>query len=77
MRAPRCPHLRQRSIIVGQFLGIATLVCASAFAALLALAVPPGWTALLGVVPLALGLQRLVALARDDNGASEERRAKS
>lgn len=76
MRAPRCPHLRRRSIIVGQFLGIATLVCASAFAALLALVVPPGWTALLGVVPLALGLQRLVALARDDNGAAEDEDAR-
>src|ERR1700754_4142951 len=46
-------HLMTRNVVAGQFLGIAALVLASAAAALAALAVPAGWTALLGVVPLA------------------------
>jgi cadmium resistance protein CadD (predicted permease) len=53
------PHLMTRNVVAGQFLGIAALVLASTVAALAALAVPPGWTALLGVVPLALGLVKL------------------
>lgn len=58
------PHLRHRGVVAGQFLGIGALVVASAVAALLALAVPEGWAALLGFVPLGLGLCRLFALQR-------------
>ena len=56
------PHLRIRSIVAGQFLGIGALVAASVGAALTALAIPEGWTALLGLVPLGLGLHRLRAV---------------
>lgn len=65
------PHLRHRSIVTGQFLGIGALVAASAVAALLALAVPEGWIALLGFVPLALGLRQLLALRRSGEPAEE------
>lgn len=58
-------RIRRRAIVAGQFLGIGALVLASALAALLALAVPQGWTALLGLVPLAMGLRSLVGLRRD------------
>lgn len=50
------PRLRHRSIVFGQYLGIGALVLASALAALLALTLPDGWIALLGIVPLLLGL---------------------
>lgn len=50
-------HLRSRSIVVGQFLGIGTLFVVSAVAALAAVVIPPGWTGLLGVFPLGLGLR--------------------
>lgn len=56
------PRLRHRSIVAGQYLGIGALVLVSALAARLALAVPDGWVALLGVVPLLLGLSKLLAL---------------
>ncbi len=56
------PRLRQRFVVVGQFLGIGALVLASALAALLALAIPQGWVAFLGLIPLYLGLRRLFAL---------------
>ena len=59
------PHLRPRTVVAGQFLGIGALVTASAAAALAALAVPEGYPALLGAVPLALGLRKLWALRRD------------
>jgi cadmium resistance protein CadD (predicted permease) len=57
-------RLPRRAVVVGQFLGIGVLVLASALAALLTLAVPQGWIALLGLVPLAMGLRSLVALRR-------------
>jgi len=51
-----------RSIVVGQFLGLGTLTLASGLLALTALVVPPGWPALLGIAPLAIGLWKLRAL---------------
>jgi cadmium resistance protein CadD (predicted permease) len=46
-------------VVWGQFLGIATLTVASAGAAMASVVIPAGWTALLGVVRLALGVQKL------------------
>lgn len=63
------PRMRHRSIVVGQYLGIGVLVLGSALTALLALALPDGWVALLGVVPLLLGLRKLLALRTDTAGA--------
>jgi cadmium resistance protein CadD (predicted permease) len=59
------PRLRHRSIVVGQYVGIGALVLGSALAALLALSVAAGWVALLGAVPLFLGLSKLLALRSD------------
>ena len=58
------PTLRARTIVLGQLLGIGALVAASAVAALLALAVPDGWPALLGVVPFGIGVSKAWALRR-------------
>lgn len=71
------PRYRRRSVVVGQVLGMAALVCVSAAAALLALTVPAGWVALLGFVPLLLGLRQLWVLRRRgaaQDGDLEERR---
>jgi cadmium resistance protein CadD (predicted permease) len=65
------PHLRARSVVTGQFLGIGALVAASAAAAWASLAVPEGYPALLGAVPLALGLRSLWALRRSGGEAEE------
>ncbi|MDQ3446820.1 MAG: cadmium resistance transporter, partial [Pseudomonadota bacterium] len=59
------PQLRHRSIVIGQYLGIGALVLVSALSALLALAFPAGWVALLGIVPLLMGLRKLLALRTD------------
>jgi cadmium resistance protein CadD (predicted permease) len=67
-------RVRVGAVVVGRFVGLGALVLVSATAALLALAVPPEWIALLGLVPLALGLRLLPALFRkgsDENGAGE------
>jgi len=53
-----------RSIIVGQFAGMAILAVASAAAALAVVMIPAGWLALLGLAPLLLGLHRFWKLWR-------------
>jgi len=62
------PGMHFRSVVIGQFLGIGALVLMSAVAALLALAIPEGWVSLLGIVPLFLGLRKLLALRRSVAG---------
>ncbi|MBA2547558.1 MAG: cadmium resistance transporter [Burkholderiaceae bacterium] len=65
-------QLRHRSIVIGQYLGIGALVLVSALAALLALTIPEGWVALLGLVPLLLGLTQLRALRMSTAGMESE-----
>lgn len=69
------PSLRNRSVVAGQFLGIGVLVAASAVAALLALAIPEGWTALLGFIPLGLGVHRLLKLRREEEDEQDTQEA--
>ena len=70
-------RLHRLSIVIGQYLGIGALVLISAVAASLALTIPDAWLALLGLVPLLMGLARLRALrvsAADTAGNSDVRR---
>ena len=67
-------RLTTRSIVIGQFVGIGALVAASAVAAFAAITVPAGWVALLGFVPLGLGVRKLWLLwkrSADDDESSE------
>lgn len=66
------PQVRIGAVVAGRFLGLAVLVLASATAALLAMAVPGEWIALLGLVPLALGLRLLPALFSRGGDSTEE-----
>jgi cadmium resistance protein CadD (predicted permease) len=69
------PRVRVGAVVVGRLLGTAALVLASGAAALLALAVPPEWIALLGFVPLILGVRLLPAQFRkegDEDSAEAE-----
>ncbi|MEY4640455.1 MAG: hypothetical protein RLZZ227_449 [Pseudomonadota bacterium] len=71
-------RLSPRSIVIGQFAGIALLVLVSTLAALLAVSIPPGWIALLGLVPLGMGLAGLHNLrdgAVDDDDIDEAQQA--
>lgn len=68
------PRFSARTVVAGQYLGMGVLVLASAAAGAAALVVPEGYTALLGVVPLALGL-RVLWRGRNDatvDGAARE-----
>ena len=60
------------SVVIGQFLGIGALTVVSVTAALLALVVPPGWTSLLGLIPILLGVRGLLRLASGRSGDDEE-----
>jgi cadmium resistance protein CadD (predicted permease) len=62
--------LRSGSIVVGQLVGIGALVLVSTVAALAALSIPPGWTNLLGIVPLALGIRSAITWFRSDEDAN-------
>jgi cadmium resistance protein CadD (predicted permease) len=62
-------QLRPASIVAGQLAGIGGLVAVSALAALGAVAIPGRWAALLGVLPLAIGVHQLSARLRDDGSA--------
>jgi cadmium resistance protein CadD (predicted permease) len=53
------PQLHKSAIVAGQFAGIGALVLISALAAAFAVILPPGWVALLGLVPLVMGLLAL------------------
>ena len=71
-------RLRRGAVVAGQFLGIGALFGASLVAAAASLAVPQHWPALLGLVPLGIGLWKLPDLWRrhaDDDEAAEADRA--
>lgn len=55
----------RRAVAIGQFIGTSALIGVSIAAALVALAVPRSWAALLGLAPLWLGSSKLWALRRD------------
>ncbi|WP_412540722.1 cadmium resistance transporter [Longispora sp. K20-0274] len=59
---------RPWQIWLGQYLGVAALVAASALAALGLRLVPDRWVGLLGLVPLGLGVRGLVAAFRGGAG---------
>src|SRR5262245_45020230 len=66
------PLYFRSSIVAGQFLGITALILASALAALPAFVLPEGWVAMLGIVPLGLGVHRLYRLKEELRSANVE-----
>jgi cadmium resistance protein CadD (predicted permease) len=53
------PEARSRTVVVGQYLGLAILVAISAIAAVGLVIVPTRWVGLLGVIPVVLGIRAL------------------
>lgn len=66
------PRFPARSVVAGQFIGMAVLTALSAVAAGAAVAIPPGWTSLLGAIPLGLGLYFGVSFVRGRSSGDEE-----
>lgn len=68
------PRIKRRAVVIGQFIGIGALTAVSAGAGYLALTVPPGWTSLLGILPLAIGIYKFIELRKnhkaDENDGS-------
>jgi cadmium resistance protein CadD (predicted permease) len=58
-------------VVVGQYLGIGLLVVIGALGSLLALVVPPQIIGLLGVVPISIGIIRLVQLRKNESSVQE------
>jgi len=65
-------HLQVRNIVTGQFVGIGALTAASAAAAAAALVIPEGWTSLLGIAPLLIGLLKLWQLISAKHAHDDE-----
>jgi len=58
------PSLRRRHVVAGQYLGISALTAASLLCALAAVAVPAQWLGLLGLLPIVIGVRRLLTARR-------------
>ena len=66
------PKLRRRDIVVGQYAGIATLFGLSIAASLLSLVIPRAYIGLLGIVPIVIGVKRLIELLRGTDRTEED-----
>lgn len=58
-------------VVVGQYLGIGLLVIIGALGSLLTLVIPQQIIGLLGLVPISIGIIRLVQLRKDDSSVQE------
>ena len=65
------PNFRARDIVLGQYVGIAALFSVSVAAALLSLVVPRAYVGLLGIVPILIGLKKLLDLYRKHEETEE------
>ena len=59
-------------VVAGQYLGIAALTAAAIICSLAALAIPSAYLGLLGLLPVAIGLNHLLSRAPGDDGADDE-----
>ncbi len=60
-----------RQIFIGQFLGIGALIIISAIGSLISLVLPPFFIGLMGLIPVAIGIKRLVEYLRRNGIATE------
>lgn len=72
------PKFRPRQVALGQMLGIATLYAVSVAASLLALVISPVYTGFLGLLPIGIGIKKILELrscgeSDDDDQATEKR----
>ncbi|MBH8566996.1 cadmium resistance transporter [Nostoc sp. CENA67] len=62
---------RRRHIVIGQYLGFCTLVIASLVGFLGGLVLPSNWIGLLGLVPITIGLNRLLNPENDSDSETQ------
>lgn len=68
---------RCRHIVIGQYVGFSALVIASLFGFFGGLILPPHWIGLLGLVPIAIGLNRFFNPDSDSSEDTEEEKEQS
>jgi cadmium resistance protein CadD (predicted permease) len=56
------PKFQAREVVAGQYAGLAILFAVSAAGALLSLVIPNAYLGLLGILPILIGIRKLVAL---------------
>jgi cadmium resistance protein CadD (predicted permease) len=61
-----------RNIVIGQYLGIGSLIAISAFGSLLALVVPTYIIGLMGLVPIIIGVKKLYEMRSNKDRIKEE-----
>ena len=61
-----------RNVVLGQFLGIGLLIIISALGSLISLVVPTYVIGLMGIVPIAIGIKKLIEIRRKDNFLSRQ-----
>ena len=64
------PRIRVRHVVLGQYLGIAALVALSIAASIVSLTLAPAYVGLLGLVPVAIGIKKLLDLRRASDDSS-------
>ena len=67
------PAFRARHVVLGQYLGIGTLVAVSLVCSLIALVIPPAYIGLLGLLPIGIGAKKLWEAWRGEEDGGEER----
>jgi cadmium resistance protein CadD (predicted permease) len=65
------PAYKPRHVVLGQYLGIAALVAVSIVASLISLVLPPTYVGLLGLLPVVIGIKKLVELRQDRDNDNE------
>jgi cadmium resistance protein CadD (predicted permease) len=66
------PKYHTYNVIFGQYLGIATLVFISALGSLLALVVPSYIIGLLGIVPIGMGIIKIIQLRKENDSQKQK-----
>jgi cadmium resistance protein CadD (predicted permease) len=67
------PNFQKGQVVIGQYLGIGMLVIISTVGSLLALVVPQYLIGLLGLVPISIGIIRLIQLRKSGNPTPQQK----
>jgi len=66
-------NFQAQNIVIGQYLGIGSLIAISALGSLIALVVPSYIIGLMGLLPIAIGIKELLEIWRNNNNNNSKR----
>jgi cadmium resistance protein CadD (predicted permease) len=66
-------NFQAQNIVIGQYLGIGSLIAISALGSLIALVVPSYIIGLMGLLPIAIGIKELLKIRRNNNDNNSKR----